>query len=329
MRRGVDRWLDTVALRLSPVGRERLYAEVAAAFREKEQRPDTEAADPEVSTVSFDLPRLYGDFRELLNREGFYTRYEIPRMAAEVLAERPPRGEDLAVIYYLPCHSNVGELDLMLALLRRNQCRLIIGQSGDGEADGPVNELLGALDSESSDPDFANPLEQAVAAGGVSVGIAPDPVEEVRTVVRRIAAMADETPFHRIAVIHRLEAPYASLVRQELDFAGIPFSGVPRRTLADTPAGRLLLGALGLAAGLNDGIDRETLLNLVGSAPVRFPPACSDTGPRRQRGVLVPATHWVSLTREARANGAVEQWKRAAGCLRATTGAASAGTLGS
>ena len=127
--------------------------------------------------------------------------------------------------------------------------------------------------------------------------------------VRRIAAMADETPFHRIAVIHRLEAPYASLVRQELDFAGIPFSGVPRRTLADTPAGRLLLGALGLAAGLNDGIDRETLLNLVGSAPVRFPPACSDTGPRRQRGVLVPATHWVSLTREARANGAVEQWK--------------------
>ena len=157
VRRGVDRWLDTVALRLSPVGRERLYAEVAAAFREKEQRPDTEAADPEVSTVSFDLPRLYGDFRELLNREGFYTRYEIPRMAAEVLAERPPRGEDLAVIYYLPCHSNVGELDLMLALLRRNQCRLIIGQSGDGEADGPVNELLGALDSESSDPGLREP----------------------------------------------------------------------------------------------------------------------------------------------------------------------------
>ena len=34
VRRVVDRWLDTVALRLSPVGRERLYAEVAVAFRE-------------------------------------------------------------------------------------------------------------------------------------------------------------------------------------------------------------------------------------------------------------------------------------------------------
>ncbi len=309
VRRVVDRWLDTVALRLSPVGRERVYAEVAAAFREKEQRPDSEDTDPEMGAVSFDLPRLYGDFREKLKQEGFYTRYEMPRMAAEVLAKRPEHGEDLAVIYYLPRHANAGELELMQAHLRRNRCRVIIGLSGDPKADGPVNELLGDLDGELSDPDFANPLEQAVAAGGVSVAISPDPVEEVRTVVRRIAAMADETPFHRIAVIHRLETPYASLVRQELDFAGIPFSGVPRRTLADTPAGRLLLGTLSLAAGLDTGIDRETLLNLVGSAPVRFPPFSSDSGPKRQRAALVPATHWVSLAREARAKGSVEQWK--------------------
>ena len=309
VRRVVDRWLDTVALRLSPLGRERLYAEVAAAFREKEQWPDTEAAGPDMGAVSFDLPRLYGDFRELLDGEGYFTRYEIPRLAAEVLADQPEYGDDLAVIYYLPRHANAGDLELMQAHLRRNRCRVIIGRSGDYEADGPVNELLGALDTESSNPDFVNPLEQAVAAGGVSVAIAPDPVEEVRTVVRRIAAMSDETPFHRIAVIHRVETPYASLVRQELHFAGIPFSGVPRRTLADTPAGRLLLGFLGLAAGLNDGIDRETLLNLVGSAPVRFPPAPSESGQRRWRAALVPATHWISLTREARANGPVERWK--------------------
>lgn len=102
VRRVVDRWLDTVALRLSPVVRERLYAEVTAAFREKEQRPDGEDTDPEMGSVSFDLPRLYGDFREMLNREGYFTRYEIPRMAAEVLANHPEHGDDLAVIYYLP-----------------------------------------------------------------------------------------------------------------------------------------------------------------------------------------------------------------------------------
>ncbi len=305
VRRVVDRWLDTVALRLSPVGRERLYAEVAAAFREKEQWPDTEAADPDESAVSFDLPRLYGDFRRLLDREGFYTRYDIPRMAAKALAERPNHGDDLAVICYLPRHANAGELELMQAHLRRNRCRVIIGRSGDYEADGPVKDLLCDLDRESADTEFANPMEQAVASGGVSVAIAPGPVEEVRTMVRRIAAIADDMPFHRIAVIHRLETPYASLVRQEFDFAGIPFSGVSRRTLADTPGGRLLLGFLGLAAGLNDGIDRETLLNLVGSAPVRFPPSPSDSGQRRRRAALVPATHWISLTREARANGPV------------------------
>lgn len=309
VRRVVDGWLDTAALRLSPIGRERLYAEVAAAFREKEQSPDANDNDSEMGAASFDLPYLYGNFRELLKQKGFYTRYEIPRMAAEVLAEHPHHGEDLNVIYYLPRHASAGELELMLALLRRNQCRVIIGQSGDGEADGPANDLLDALDRESPDPGFAPLLEQAIAAGGVSVAITPDPVEEVRAVVRRIVAMADETPFHRIAVIHRLEIPYASLVRQELDFAGIPYSGLPHRTLADTPAGRLLLGILGLAAGMDAGIDRETLLNLVGSAPVRFPPSSSDSGPRQQRAVIVPATHWVSLTREARANGTVEQWK--------------------
>ena len=309
VRRVVDQWLDTVALRLSPVGRERLYAEVLAAFREKEQRPNSEDAGLDTGAASFDLPRLYSDFRELLNGEGFYTRYEIPGMAAKVLTERSQRNDDLAVIYYLPRHASAGELELMLAQLRGSRCRVIVGQSGDGEADAPVNDLLGTLGSESGTQDFTTPLEQAVGAGGVSVAIAPDPVEEVRTVVRRIAAMSDQTPFHRIAVIHRMETPYASLVRQELDCAGIPYSGIPRRTLADTPAGRLLLGALGLAAGLNDGIDRETLLDLVGSAPVRFPVTAADLRTLRQRGALVPATHWVRLTREARANGTVEHWK--------------------
>ena len=55
VRRVVDRWLDTVTLRLSPVGRERLYTEVAAAFREKEQmarrgRPRIRKWAPSAST---------------------------------------------------------------------------------------------------------------------------------------------------------------------------------------------------------------------------------------------------------------------------------------
>ena len=309
VRRVVDRWLDTVALQLSPAGRQRLYSEVATAFQERERRSDADGAGPEPGTVSFDLPRLYDDFRELLDQEGFYTRYEIPRMAAEALAERRPHSDELSVIYYLPRHPEAGELRLMQALLSRDRCWVIIGLSGDAEADRPAEDLLDRLGNELGNTGDVNPLEQAVAASSVSVVVVPDPSEEVRTVVRRIAAMADATPFHRVAVVHRLETPYASLVRQELDFAGIPFSGIPRRTLADTPAGRLLLGTLGLAAGLSDGIDREALLDLVGSTPVRFPPTSSGSGRQWQQTALVPATHWTNLTREARANGPLKQWK--------------------
>ena len=121
-----------------------------------------------------------------------------------------------------------------------------------------------------------NPLEQAVDADTMLVTVAPDPVEEARAVVRRIAAIADDVPFHRIAVVHRQEAPYASLVRQELSFAEIPCSGVSRRTLADTGAGRFLLDSLALAASMDGdsnsapSIDREQCINLLLSSPVRL-----------------------------------------------------------
>ena len=77
----------------------------------------------------------------------------------------------------------------------------------------------------------------------------PDPEEEVRTIVRSIAA--SDAPFHRIAVIHRQDNPYASLLRQELDFARIPYSGVTHRSLGDTQTGLLLLGLVDLAMELN------------------------------------------------------------------------------
>ena len=95
----------------------------------------------------------------------------------------------------------------------------------------------------------------------------------MRTVIRSIAAGG--TPFHRTAIMYRQDNPYASLLRQELDFAGIPYAGVDYRSLADTPTGRLLLGIVDLGASVNGGgegaIDRERADRLAhhngGSAP--------------------------------------------------------------
>ena len=62
-----------------------------------------------------------------------------------------------------------------------------------------------------------DPLRQRAEANSLSIVVAPDPEEEVRSVLRSI--VADDKPFHRIAVIYRQDNPYSSLLRQELDFA--------------------------------------------------------------------------------------------------------------
>lgn len=317
VRRVVDRWLALPGLNLSPAGRRRLYSELAGAFRQWEQRPALDDADaPFMVSLSnhagLDLPRLYDKFRALLDQDGYYTRYELPRLAAEALLKHWPPGTEPAVIYYLPRHPTAGELELMETLLERGKCRVIIGLNGDGDADGPALALYDRLTGGDALTDGAMPLQRAVASNALTVTVAPDPVEEVRAVVRRIIAVTDDVPFHRIAVVHRQESPYASLLRQELDFAGIPSSGAPRRTLADTGAGRFLLGALALLASMDGGadaeptIDREQFIDLVMSCPVQFPPAPNAN--RRRRPVEIPATQWAELARAARANGTAREW---------------------
>ena len=317
VRRVADEWLASDHLPLSLAGRRRLYGELAGAFRQWEQRPALDDADaPLMVSLSnhagLDLPSLYDKFRALLDRDGYYTRYELPRLAAQALPDHWPPGAEPAVIYYLPRHPTAGELELMQVLLGRGKCRVIIGLNGDTDADGPALALYDRLTGGDAATDGAMPLQRAVASNALSVTVAPDPVEEVRAVVRRIIASADDVPFHRIAVVHRQESPYASLLRQELDFAGITSSGVPRRTLADTGAGRFLLGALALIASMDGGadaeptIDREQFIDLVMSCPVQFPP--NPNNGRRRRPVEVPATQWAELARAARANGTVREW---------------------
>ena len=182
----------------------------------------------------------------------------------------------------------------MQTLLRRGKCQVIIGLTGDGDADEPAlalrTRLIDATDGLAGD----TPLRQAVVSNALSVIVAPDPAEEARAVVRRIVSVTDTSPFHRIAILHRQDMPYASLLRQELDAAGIPYSGAPRRTLADTGAGRLLLGMLNIAGQADGGIDREALIDLMTSTPLRN----------------VSSTQLANLASASRANGAASEWER-------------------
>ena len=293
-------------------GCRRFYRSLATAFREMAERPDVadEAATGEPDDMSRLAERLYGDYRTEVGARGYYLPSELPHMAVAALNDHWGKGREPAVIYYLPRRLSVGDVELARALLARGKCRVIAGLVGDEGADSPVLELLGSQRAgAAANIPGADPLRQRAEADSLSIVVAPDPEEEVRSVLRSI--VADDKPFHRIAVIYRQDNPYASLLRQELDFANIPFSGVDYRRLADTPSGRLLQGLTDLAEELNGPggtIDRERLIEWFTSTPVRWPrePRAGDDAPR---SMTAPAAAWANLARNARASGTIEHWR--------------------
>ena len=305
---------DAKRMGFDAAGCRRFYRSLATAFREMAERPDVaaEAATGEPDDMSRLAERLYGDYRTEVGAKGFYLPSELPHMAVAALNDHWGKGREPAVIYYLPRRLSVGDTELARALLARSKCRVIAGLVGDEGADSPVlelMELLGGQEAASANLPDVDPLRQRAEADSLFIVVAPDPEEEVRSVLRSI--VADDKPFHRTAVIYRQDNPYSSLLRQELDFAGIPYSGVDHRRLADTPAGRLLQGLTDLAAELNGPggtIDRERLIEWFTSTPVRWPrePRAGDDAPR---SMTAPAAAWANLARNARASGTVENWR--------------------
>ena len=313
----VRRVAETTAdgLRLEPAGRHRLYRSLAAAFREMQDRPNSQEVGGNV--VADEMNRtaeaLYDTFLRQVRERGYFPPAELPQLAVAALADQWPTGREPAVIYYLPRRMSVGDVQLAQGLLDRGKCQVIVGFTGDEDADSPARELLGKLRqlplSEADGTIGASPLEQKAAADTLTIVATPDPEEEVRTVIRRIVASAE--PFHRTAIVYRQENPYASLLRQELEFAHIPFSGNDYRRLADTPSGLLLLGIVDLAARINatpeGGIERERLIDWITSTPVRWPHEENDDE-SEPRPMTIPATRWANLARSAWANGGVDNW---------------------
>ena len=340
LRRPLSRLLESQAVRdaaqswsasdishLSDTGRRRFYDALATTFRQMAERPAGYSPEPPPAVpfeaassgaVSSAIEGLFQGYVKSLRDNGFYTRSQLPDMAVEALTSQESIAPDQSngepsVIYYLPRRLSEGELRLAQKLLERGQCQVILGVTGDPAADLPFLRLLEKLHPAAAAPgQVPDPLSQRAASDSLSVVIAPDPGEEVRMVIRQIVGATDEMPFHEIAVIHRQDLPYASLLRQELDFAGIPHTGVPYHRLADTPPGRFLRGMIDLAMGVADAdpptVDRDRLINWLNSTGVTdgLP-----LPPNHHPGstATVPAARWATLARESRANGTLQGWK--------------------
>lgn len=269
---------------LQPAGRNRFYRSLTAAFRQMAERPEpADASPPTASDMNAMAESLYQDYLKIVQGQGFTIPSELPRIAAKAVRERPAHRLPY-VIYYRPRRLSAGDTALQQALAAKERCQIIGAFTGDDAAAA----------------DAAIPLP---SADRIAIIATPDPDEEVRAVIRQIAAA--NTPFHRTAIIYRQSSPYDTLLRQELGFAGIPYAGAGHRTLADTPTGRLLLGIVDLAANsANGGVDRERLIEWMSTTLVRWPEGRSARGKSRP----VPAG-WINLAREARANGTPARWQ--------------------
>ena len=163
---------------------------------------------------------------------------------------------------------------------------LYAGRSDDTEARALVEAFgdRGTVIDTTTDP----------APVGTAVVSASDADDEVRRAVREVLRLVDAgTPLHRIAIAHP-GAAYPLLIHQQLSSAGIPHNGQGVQTLAQTAAGRALLGAFGL---VDHDFRRDDVLGWLASAPLL-----------QSDGRWVPLARWDRLSRRAGVVGGVEQW---------------------
>jgi RecB family exonuclease len=217
-----------------------------------------------------DVVRLFTTWRQTLAGE-WYDDVDLAASAAAAVAAGSPALADLGrVVVFLPHRLGPSHQALVDALGSR--------------ADIVVAEVRSPADACVDPP------------GSTTVVVVTDPDEEIRAVVRSISEhSAAGTPLHRMAVFHPPTGGYARLVAHQLAAAGLPYNGPANRTLAESVAGRALLGLLDLPSA---GWRRGDVISWLSATPI------VDGDPPR----LVNATRWDGLSRRAGVVGGAEQW---------------------
>ncbi len=234
--------------------------------------------------MSREVIGLYTRFRE--RTEAYYDREVLAETAAAAVSSGRADTALTAlgpIIAYLPHPPTLAEQRLFDALSDKWNCTTILAATGDAEADAILPDSA-ALPASSPPPPRPDRLL-----------VAPDTGEEVRSLVRSIAAAAHAgTPFHRMAIFYWQREPYAALIAEQLSEAHIPIAGPSTGALAATPGGRTLKGLVDLAGS---NLPREDVMRWLTSCPVKTPSA--GFSPAR----------WDAISREAGVVAGIEQWR--------------------
>ncbi len=252
--------------------------------------------------ISGEMARLYEDFRALTADEWYDAEDLAEAAAAMVHTGAAPGLADLGlIIFFLPHGLSVDEVGLMQSLVEHHRCAIILGATGDSVADASTEDLAARLRGHIGPP---NPVpttavDEPAGAGSALLHVAPTAHDELRWVIRQVMQEVEEnqTPLHRIAILYRMADPYASLIRDELRMAGIPMAGPDREPLANTGAGRALIGLLDLCGG---PLPRSEVMAWLSSCPVRSPVGGTAS---------FSPSQWDVVTRKAGIVSGMQQWR--------------------
>ena len=233
----------------------------------------------------------------------WFEEADLMAAAGQTIAAGSTVTDDLGtVIVYLPQELSYPATALLRSVVTGAAMEVIAGQTGAEHADADVDRALHRLG--------LRPLSaRAIASAhpGRTAAIARPPVtaivsvsdaeEEVRSAVQRvIAAARDGVALERTALLYPCNEPYARIVAEQLDAAGIAWNGRGLRPLAERMLGRWLLDLLALP---DARYARPAVLGLLTGAPV--------VGPDGRR---VTAGPWERVTREAGIVRDRGEWRR-------------------
>jgi RecB family exonuclease len=284
-----------------------VLAEAPGRFRPVAEHPATEAAlvaaHRELSTLddraldalartgprAADVVRISRRMRSMLRGAWYDERDLMDAAAAQVEAGVPLVGSLGAVVVHLPQELSTPAAALLRVVSAHQPMTVVVGSSGDARADAPVRTAMARLGIVVPEIDVRTPVATRVVS-------ASDPDDEVRAVVRLVVeAVRDGVPLERMAVLYGAPEPYARLVHEQLDGAGILHNGAAVRTLADRALGRGLLGLLALP---DHDFQRHDVMRLLATTPVH------------RGGRVVPSASWERISRAAEIVGGPDHWEQ-------------------
>ncbi|MDI6858288.1 MAG: PD-(D/E)XK nuclease family protein [Dehalococcoidia bacterium] len=237
--------------------------------------------------------RLFREYRR--RTEGYYDEEDLALSAAAAVRDGSAALRDIGhVIVFLPRRLSPAEQEMLRALADAGLLTVIIGLTGEEEADGlsraiasRLEPFLGAAAVEPASPQSAR----------AHVLVAADAEEEVRSVLRLAMRRLEEgAPLHRMAVLYRAAQPYALVAQEQFRAAGVEFNGPGTQTLAQTVAGRALLGLFRVR---ESGFRRDVVMDWLSSAPIL----------EEEGGQAAPAQRWDALSRAAGVVRGLSQWE--------------------